>query len=79
MYEHLRIFTNIYFFSICSQDQVPHDDRRQEGVDAGHVLPQREGGQVPQHPRAERLHQDLPERRRAVQHKVRRYNIRNEM
>ena len=53
---------------VCSQDQVPHDDRCEEGVDAGYVFPERKGGKIPQHSRTKCLHQNLPQRGRPLQY-----------
>jgi hypothetical protein len=38
------------------------------GLDAGHLLQEREGGQVPRHHPAQPLCQSLPQRRRTLQH-----------
>ena len=50
--------------------EVPHFGRRAEAVDAGHVLPEREGGRLPRRHPPQPLHQDLPQRGRPLQHQV---------
>ena len=50
------------------QDQVPHHDGQHQGLDARHVLQEREAGQVPQHHPAKPLCQNLPEWRRPLQY-----------
>ena len=48
--------------------EVPHTHRPQEGLDARHFLQEREDWSLPQHPRQQRLHQGLPQRRCPLQY-----------
>ena len=63
-------FIFILHLPLFREDQVLDPDGRKQGVDAGHLLQEREDRAVPQHPHPQPLHQDLSRRRRPLQHQV---------
>ena len=60
-------FNEFLFFR---PNQIPDHDRLAEGLDAGHLLQEREARTVPRHHSAQPLHQGLSERRHTIQYKV---------
>ena len=71
IFEHPPFANRVFRFpSSFRQDQVSDDDGFDEGVDAGHVLPQREDREISRHPPAKPLRQSLPQRRRPLLNQV---------
>ena len=64
---------NCFLVITSRPNQVLDHDGPGEGLDAGHLLPEREDGPLPQHHRAQCVCPHLSQRQGFVQHQVRLY------